>query len=566
MGSQNSQREVAPPWVDGLTIGQTLRETARRYPDGDAFVFCDPVKRMTWAKFDREVDAVARSLLALGFEPGDYFGVWATNVPEWVVLQFATARIGVVLVTINPSYRTSELKYALHQSDVRGVALVDAFRSSSFFDMLNEAVPELAAASPGELKSETFPKLQWVVSLRGNPPAGALSWNDLRSRSDSVSSRRLDEVADGLTPSGAINIQYTSGTTGRPKGATLSHRNLLLNAYYAGDCQRVDHTDRICIPVPLYHCFGCVLGTLCCAVHGAAMVFPAESFQAGATLAAIERERCTALYGVPTMFIAQLEHEDYPQRDLSSLRTGIMAGSPCPIELMKRVTQEMGASEITIGYGQTEASPLITQTRTDDPIGLRVGTVGQPIPGFEAKIIDVETGDELGDGQQGEFCGRGHGVMIGYYKMPDKTAEAIDADGWLHTGDLALREPNGYYRITGRLTDMIIRGGENIYPREIEERLYQHPAVEDVQVVGLPDRRFGEEVLAWVKLKKGETATEDELRDFCHASLAHFKVPRYWKFVDSFPTTVSGKIQKFKIREQAIEELGLQDVAKIETA
>jgi fatty-acyl-CoA synthase len=368
------------------------------------------------------------------------------------------------------------------------------------------------------------------------------------------------------SPQDAINIQYTSGTTGRPKGAMLSHRNILLNAFYAGESQRLDHTDRVCVPVPLYHCFGCVLGSLCCVVHGATMVFPAESFQPGATLAAIEQQRCTALYGVPTMFIAAMEHEDYSWRDLSSLRTGIMAGSPCPIETMKRVTGEMGARELTIGYGQTEASPLITQTRTDDPLELRVGTVGRPIPGFEAKIVDVETGEDLGDGQQGELCGRGHGVMIGYYNMPEKTAEAIDAAGWLHTGDLALREPNGYYRITGRLRDMIIRGGENIYPREIEERLYEHPAVVDVQVIGVPDRRLGEEVLAWVRVKSGHQVTEDELRDFCRCSLAHFKTPRYWKFVDGFPTTVTGKIQKFKIREQAIEDLGLQDVARIETA
>lgn len=566
MVNRKAEREVSPPWVEGLTIGQTLRETARRHPQGDAFVFCDPAARKTWAELDREVDLVARSLLALGFEPGDHLGVWATNVPEWIVLQFATARVGVVLVTINPSYRTGELKYAVHQSDLRGLALVDAFKTSSFFDMLNEAVPELASSALGELKSEAFPKLQWVVSLRGTPPAGALSWDDLRERAGEVSRARLDEVAHGLSPSDAINIQYTSGTTGRPKGAMLSHRNLLLNAFYGGLCQRIDHSDRICLPVPLYHCFGCVLGTLTCAVHGAAMVFPAESFHAAATLAAIEQQRCTAIYGVPTMFIAQLEHEDYPRRDLSSLRTGIMAGSPCPIELMKRVTQEMGASEITIGYGQTEASPLITQTRTDDPLELRVGTVGRPIPGCEAKIVDVETGEDLGDGQQGELCARGHIVMLGYFHMPDKTAEAIDADGWLHTGDLALREANGYYRITGRLGDMIIRGGENIYPREIEERLYEHPAVADVQVVGVPDRRFGEEVLAWVKLKGGRNATEDELRKFCREALAHFKVPRYWKFVDGFPTTVTGKIQKFKIREVAIDELGLRDVSKIETA
>ena len=566
MSFENHRNEQAPPWVDGLTLGQTLRETSRRYPNSDAFVFCDPPVRMTWAEFDAEVDRIARSLLAIGFEPGDHFGVWANNVPEWVVLQFATARIGVVLVNINPSYRTSEVKYAVRQSDLRGLALIDTFKSSNFFAMINEACPELASSNPGELKSAAFPKLQWVVSLRGDPLPGALSWDELRGRADAVPTERMNAVAATVHSSDPVNIQYTSGTTGFPKGATLSHRNLLLNAYYTGECQQLDHTDRICVPVPLYHCFGCVLGTLCCAVHGSATVFPAESFQAGATLAAIEQERCTATYGVPTMFIAQFEHADYPNRNLSSLRTGIMAGSPCPIELMKRVTQDMGAREITIGYGQTEASPIITQTRIDDPIELRVGTVGRTIPGFEAKIVDVETGKELPDGKQGELCGRGHGVMIGYYNMPDKTADAIDSDGWLHTGDLAIREPNGYYRITGRLGDMIIRGGENIYPREIEERLHEHSVVEDVQVVGIPDRRFGEEVLAWVKFKNGRSATEDELRDFCREALAHFKVPRVWKFVDSFPTTVTGKIQKFKIREQAIEELGLQDVARIETA
>ncbi|HEY3392738.1 MAG TPA: AMP-binding protein [Lacipirellulaceae bacterium] len=566
MASRNAPRTLDVPWVDGRTIGQALRETARRHPQGDALVSCNLSVRMTWAELDAAVDQVSRALLALGLSPGDHFGVWATNVPEWVLLQFATARIGVVLVNFNPAYRTGELKYALCQSDVRGLALVDAFKSSDYFEMLNEACPELAAAAPGQLRSIAFPKLKWVLSLRGETPAGALSWQEFLLRADSVPPSRLNEVEAGLTANDPINIQYTSGTTGAPKGAMLSHRNILLNAYYAGACQKLDHTDRICIPVPLYHCFGCVLGTLCAVAHGAAMVFPAESFNPCATLAAIEAERCTAIYGVPTMFIAMLEHEDYPRRNLSSLRTGIMAGSPCPIETMKRVTHEMGAREITIGYGQTEASPLITQTRTDDPIELRVGTVGRPIPGVEAKIADVETGEDLPDGQPGELCGRGHGVMIGYYNMPDKTAEAIDADGWLHTGDLALREPNGYYRITGRLRDMIIRGGENIYPREIEERLYEHPAVMEVQVVGVPDRRLGEEVLAWVKLKSGCTATEDELRAFCRQSLAHFKAPRYWKFVESFPTTVTGKIQKFKIREQAIEELGLQEVAKIETA
>lgn len=566
MASVPPAHEAGAPWVDGLTIGETLRQTARRWPQREAVVFCDPPVRMTWAEFDTTVDRVARGLLALGFAPGDHFGVWATNVPEWVLLQFATARIGVVLVNINPSYRTGELKYALRQSDIRGLGLIDVFKSSNYFEMLREVCPEHQSAAPGELRSETFPKLQWILSLRSNPPAGLLPWRDFLDRAEAVPQDKLEEVAAKLGPHDPINIQYTSGTTGNPKGAMLSHRNILLNAYYGGANQRLGQADRICLPVPLYHCFGCVLGTLCCVVHGSTMVFPAECFQPETTLSAIEKERCTAIYGVPTMFIAMLEHEDFSRRDLSSLRTGIMAGAPCPIELMKRVTQKMGAREITIGYGQTEASPLITQTCTDDPLELRVGTVGRPIPGVEAKIAAVETGHELGDGRQGELCARGHGVMIGYYNMPEKTAEAIDANGWLHTGDLALREPNGYYRITGRLRDMIIRGGENIYPREIEERLYEHPAVLEVQVVGVPDRRMGEEVLAWVKLKQGQQATEDELREFCRQSLAHFKTPRYWKFVESFPITVTGKVQKYKIREQAIEELGLQEVARIETA
>ena len=405
-----------------------LRETARRFPQRDAFVFCNPLVRMTWAEFDATVDRVSRGLLALGFVPGDHFGVWATNVPEWVLLQFATARIGVVLVNINPAYRTSELKYALRQSDVRGLALIDTFKSSNYFEMINEACPELAASAPGELQSETFPKLQWVVSLRGDTPPGMLSWDELLAKGEGVPQEQLEEVAAGLSPHDPINIQYTSGTTGNPKGAMLSHRNILLNGFYAGDRQRLTEKDRVCLPVPLYHCFGCVLGTLCCVAHGSAMVFPAESFNPCATLAAIEQERCTALYGVPTMFIAQLEHEDYRRRDLSSLRTGIMSGSPCPIETMKRVTHEMGAREITCGYGQTEMSPLMTQTRTDDPLELRVGTVGRPLPGVEVKIVDVETGEDLGDGQAGEICGRGHGVMIGYYNMPEKTAEAIDAE------------------------------------------------------------------------------------------------------------------------------------------
>jgi len=558
--------ETARPWVEGLTIGQALRETARRYPDSDACVFCQSGTRWTWAELDRDIDRVARALLSLGFRTGDHFGIWATNVPQWILLQYATARIGVVLVTINPAYRTSELRYTLQQSDVKGIALIDTHRSSSFTAMINEACPELSASAPGQLGSSAFPKLKWVVSLRGETPPGMLAWDSLLARAEETSPDVLARVEAQLTPDQPVNIQYTSGTTGHPKGATLSHRNILLNGYYAGTSQQMTHADRICLPVPLYHCFGCVLGSLCSLAHGAAAIYPGDHFDAGTTLRAIEQERCTAIYGVPTMFIAEFEHPDYANTNVSTLRTGIMAGSPCPVELMKRVTQQMGAREITIGYGQTEASPLITQTRTDDPLELRVGSIGRTIPGVEAKIVDPVTRADLGDNQAGELCSRGHNVMLGYYRMPEKTAEAIDADGWLHTGDLALRMPNGYYRITGRLKDLIIRGGENIYPREIEERLYQHPAVEDVQVVGVPDRKFGEEVLAWVKLRSGQAATEQELKDFCRAALAHFKTPRYWKFVDAFPTTATGKIQKFKMREQSIEELGLGDAAAIETA
>jgi fatty-acyl-CoA synthase len=566
-GGNAGQPSDCPAWIDQLTIGQALRRTAQHWPDQTAAVFAQLGWRCTWSELDRQVDRLARALLGWDFHPGEHFGVWATNVPHWLLLQLATARIGVVLVTINPSYRPAELAYAIAHAELKGLASIDRFKSSDFHAALRSLVPELASAQPGQLSCSAFPKLRMILSLRGEVPPGQLGWETLLQRADQVPPARLREVERSLSCHDPINIQFTSGTTGHPKGAMLSHRNILLNAYLAGHSQQLGPQDRLCIPVPLYHCFGCVLGTLCATVHGTQMVFPEESFQAAATLKAIEQERCTAVYGVPTMFIAMLEHPDYPHRDLSSLRTGIMAGSPCPIELMKRVTGDMGAHQMTIGYGQTEASPLITQTRVDDSLELRVGTVGRVLAGIEARIVDPNTGRPLPNEQPGELCTRGHNVMLGYYRQPDKTAAAIDADGWLHTGDLALQAPNGYFRITGRLKDLVIRGGENIFPREIEELLYQHPAVCDVQVIGVPDRKFGEEVMAWVMLRQGHTSVgAEELAAFCKEQLAYFKVPRYWKFVDSFPTTVTGKIQKFKMRQISIEELGLQDCAQIETA
>jgi len=557
--ARSSSAEPPVPWVEGLTIGQALAATVARHGAGDALVFPQLGLRLSYCQFLERVDEAARGLLALGIGRGEHVAVWATNVPEWVVLQFATARIGAVLVTINPAYRPFELKYVLNQCDAKALFLVDRFKKSDYFAMLAEVCPELTAAEPGQLQSEAFALLRWVVTLRGAPPAGTIPWEEMCRRGQSISPQELAATGASLQPGDAINIQYTSGTTGFPKAATLSHRNLLLNTYYVGQCLRLTERDRICIPVPFYHCFGCVLGTICAAVYGAAMIVPAESFDAAATLAAIEAEQATALYGVPTMFIAELHEPSRADRDLSSLRTGIMAGSPCPIETMRAVMNDLGCREITIGYGQTEASPIITETRTDDSIALRVETVGRPLPGLEVKVIDPASGQTLGDNQQGELCSRGHAVMIGYYKNPEATAAAIDCDGWLHTGDLALRLPSGYYKITGRIKDMVIRGGENIFPREIEEFLFTHPAVEQATVVGVPDPKYGEELCAWIKLKSGQTATEEEIREFCRGQLAHFKVPRYVRFVESFPQTVTGKIQKFKIREIMCGELGLKE-------
>ena len=547
------------PWVDGLTIGQALTMTVARCGERDAVAFPQLGLRWSWREFHAQVRQAARGLLALGIRPGEHLALWATNVPAWIVLQFATAEIGVVLVTINPAYRPYELKFVLEQSDAVALCLVDQFKSSDYFAMLREICPELASCSPGQAKCATFPRLRHVVALQGKTPLGCWSWEDLLTQGNSVPAERLPEIAARLIPHDPINIQYTSGTTGFPKAAMLSHRNLLMNAFYVGACQRLTSADRLCIPVPFYHCFGCSMGTLGCAVHGATMVVPGEYFQPEATLDAIERERATSVYGVPTMFIAELASPTLPRRDLSSLRTGIMAGSPCPIETMRQVVDKLGIREITIAYGQTESSPVITQTRTDDPLEVRCETVGRPIPGVEVKLVDPATGQETTDGSPGELCVRGHVVMLGYFNNPAATAATIDIEGWLHTGDLATRLASGNYRITGRMKDMVIRGGENIYPREIEEFLYTHPAVEQAAVVGVPDPKYVEELCAWIKVKSGATVTIDELRAFCRNSLAHYKTPRYIQIVEAFPQTVTGKIQKFKIREQMIRDLGLQE-------
>jgi fatty-acyl-CoA synthase len=557
--SSPSATPTPVPWIEGRTIPQVLAETVRRHGALDALVFPHLNQRWSWAAFDRAVYEAAKGLLALGIRKGEHVAIWATNVPEWPVLQFATARIGAVLVTINPAYRPHELKYVLRQSDAVALVLVDRFKSSDYYAMLAEVCPELARGTPGKLEAAEFPKLRWVVALKGQTPAGAISWSDLVDRGRNVDASDLASAESRLRPGEAINIQYTSGTTGFPKAATLTHRNLLYNAYYVGDCQRLTAADRICIPVPFYHCFGCVLGTMCSIVYGSAMVVPAESYAPAPTLEAIERERATVIYGVPTMFIAELQDATFPQRNLSSLRTGVMAGSPCPIEIMRQVIDRMGAREVTIAYGLTEASPVLTQTRYDDPLELRVETVGRALPGVELKIVDPASGATLGDNQQGELCSRGHGTMLGYYKDPAATAAAIDPEGWLHSGDLAVRLPSGYYKITGRIKDMVIRGGENIYPREIEEFLFTHPAVEQAAVCGVPDARYGEELCAWIKLKSGAACTEDEIRQFCRGELAHYKTPRYVRFVESFPQTVTGKIQKFRIREMMKDELGLAE-------
>ena len=555
------------------TIGDVLDRQAERFAERDALVNVETGERYTYAEFRDEVERVARGLMALGIRRGHHVGIWATNYSEWVLTQFATAKIGAVMVNVNPAYRTHELAYVLEQSEANALILIGRFRNSDYAAMVNEVVPELKDSNPGELRSSQFPYLRNVICIPphgdgadAETPAGMWAWDEMVAKHSEVSPEQLAARQAECRPDDPINIQYTSGTTGNPKGAMLTHHNLVSNGLYVGDAIELTEKDRLCVPVPFYHCFGCVMGNLGCITHGSAIIIASEHFDPLKTLQALERERCTALYGVPTMFIAQLGHADFDSFDVSSLRTGIMAGSPCPIEVMRQVIDRMGAHQMTIAYGQTEHSPVITQTLVSDSIERRVSTVGAVLPGVEARIVDPESGEILGPGIQGELQARSSMVMQGYYNMPEATSAAIDDEGWLHTGDLAEVDKDGYYKITGRLKDMIIRGGENVYPREIEEFLYTHPKISDVQVIGVPDERFGEEVMAWVMLRPGESADSEEIREFCRGRIAHFKIPRYVKVTEEFPMTVTGKIQKFRMREMAVEELGLQTASRIETA
>jgi len=544
-----------------LTIGALLDDMARRYPDNEALVYNDRGLRYSYSEFNELCRNVAKGLLRLGIKKGDNVSIWAYNVPEWVILQFATAKIGAILVTVNTSYKSAELEYILDQSDSTTLFMVKSFKDTDYVATLNTVVPELAGTEPGTLSCTKLPFLKRVVFIGDGTPSGMLNFNEIVEMGRDVPDAELKAIETGLDCHETINMQYTSGTTGFPKGVMLTHYNLINNGFQIGECMKFTEKDRLCIPVPFFHCFGSVLAVMASVSHATAMV-PVEIFDPLKVLQAIEKERCTAVHGVPTMFIAELEHPDFDKFDLTSLRTGIMAGSVCPIEVMKRVVKDMHVTEITSVYGQTESSPGITQTRTEDSIELRVATVGRALPGAEVKIIDIESGATLPPGKQGELCARGYMVMKGYYKMPEETAKVIDPDGWLHTGDLAIMDENGYCKITGRIKQMIIRGGENIYPKEIEEFLYTHPKISDVQIYGVPDRKYGEQVMASIILKKGMEMSEDEIRDFCRGKIANYKIPKYVKFVDTFPMTASGKIQKFKMRDMAIKELLLEEAGE----
>jgi len=540
----------------GDTVGTLLDRIAATHPDRPALVVRSQGIRLDYRQFHAEVERVAAGLLSLGLQRGDRIAIWAPNRYEWVVLQFAAPKLGVILVNINPAYRVHELEYALNKVRCRALVLPRRFKASHYLNMLMELAPELAVAEVGALQAERLPSLREVILLDTEAAPGTRSWRELATRADEHAMAQMRAVESELGFDDPVNIQFTSGTTGAPKGATLTHHNIVNNGFFIGEAMRLTEHDRLCIPVPFYHCFGMVLGNLACVTHGACMVIPGEGFDVLATLEAVQEERCTGLHGVPTMFIAELEHPEFSRFDLSSLRTGIMAGSPCPIEVMRRVVSEMHMSEVTIAYGMTETSPVSFQSTTHDPLARRVDSVGRIHPHVEVKLVD-ERGCIVPRGTPGELCTRGYSVMLGYWEDEERTREAIDEARWMHTGDLAVIDDDGYCTIVGRLKDMIIRGGENVYPREIEEFLYTHPKVLDVQVFGVPDDKFGEQVCAWVRLRESCESSEAEIQSYCRHHLAYFKVPHYVRFVDAFPMTVTGKVQKYLMREAMAEELGL---------
>ena len=542
----------------GDTIGEHFEAVVARWPDRQALVVRHQNIRWTYGELKERVDAFAAGLVALGLEPGDRIGIWSPNNAEWVVAQFATAQAGLILVNINPAYRLAELEYALNKVECRAIITARSFKTSDYLGMLRELAPEIDSCAPGRLRSAKLKTLGTIIVIGEDAAPGMLPFAEVAAMGGERHRLELAERSRKLQFDDPINIQFTSGTTGFPKGATLTHHNILNNGFFIGEALRLSDSDRICIPVPLYHCFGMVLGNLACVTHGSAMIYPAEAFDPVAVLETVAGERCTGLYGVPTMFIAELDHPRFSEFDLGSLRTGIMAGSPCPIEVMKRVVRDMHMSQVTICYGMTETSPVSFQSAVDDPIERRVGTVGRIHPHVEVKIID-EAGRIAPPGTPGELCTRGYSVMQRYWNDPDQTADAIDSGRWMHTGDLATLDTEGYCNIVGRIKDMVIRGGENIYPREIEEFLYRHPKIQDVQVIGVPDRKYGEELCAWVKLKPGEEASAEDIRQFCEGQIAHYKIPRYVRFVDGFPMTVTGKIQKYLMREQMLRELGVME-------
>lgn len=540
------------------TIGAALDQAAARWGGNEALVSCHQNIRWTYAELKRRADEFAAGLVALGLAPGERIGIWSPNCAEWTLTQFATAKAGLILVNINPAYRLSELEYALNKVGARALVTAATFKTSNYLDMLTTLAPELAACAPGKLKAAKLPKLELVIRLGAEKSPGMMNFNEVPARATAASHAALTDIEARLQPDDAINIQFTSGTTGAPKGATLTHFNILNNGRNVAAAMRFSERDRLCIPVPLYHCFGMVMGNLGCVTHGATMVYPADAFEPASVLRAVEAERCTALYGVPTMFVAELEHPEFDRFDLASLRTGVMAGAPCPIEVMKKVVARMHMREVTICYGMTETSPVSFQSRADDPLELRVSTVGRIHPHVEVKVVDAD-GRTVGVSERGELLTRGYSVMLGYWDDDARTREAIDAAGWMHTGDLATLNADGTCNIVGRVKDMVIRGGENVYPREVEEFLYRHPKIQDVAVFGVPDAKYGEELCAWITPRAGEPLSEDDVRTFCKGQIAHYKIPRYIRFVDTFPMTVTGKIQKFVMRDTMARELGLAE-------